>query len=120
MMERRPDSLCWELCRGQPERVDGHMAFEAERRGDSGAAQVVEGYLRELAHGLTNLVNLLQPELLCLGGGVAGEGTRLLEPIQQVLDREDYARTCPMRTRLALARLGNDAGLVGAALLGRR
>lgn len=119
MMAQRPDSLCWALCGGQPERLDGSMVFAAERRGDPGAAQVVGDYLQDLAQGLTNLVNLLQPELLCLGGGVAGQGARLLEPIQQVLDREEYARACPNRTRLALARLGNDAGLVGAALLGR-
>ncbi|MDD4716413.1 MAG: ROK family protein, partial [Oscillospiraceae bacterium] len=70
-----------------------------------------------LACGLVNLINLFQPEILCIGGGLSGEGEDLLRPLRAILDREDYARGLAWRTRLALAKLGNDAGLVGAALL---
>jgi len=119
MMAEWPDSLCWALAGGDPAGVDGRTAFDAARQGDPGAQGVVDRWLADLADGLTSLVNLLQPELLCLGGGVAGQGERLLPPLRAVLDREDYARGCPRRTRLALAELGNDAGLVGAALLKR-
>jgi glucokinase len=118
MMARQPGSLCWALAQGDPANVNGRTAFDAARQGDPGARAVIDAWLADLADGLTSLVNLLQPELLCLGGGVAEQGDALLAPLQAVLDREDYARGCPTRTRLALARLGNDAGLVGAALLG--
>lgn len=117
-MAEHPDSLCWKLA-GSPEGVDGRTPFAAARQGDPAAQEVVAAYLDSLACGLVNIVNIFQPQVLCLGGGVANEGAALLGPLQRVLDREDYARTSPMRTRLTLAELGNDAGLIGAALLPR-
>ena len=119
MMARLPSSLCWTLCGDDLAQVNGRVPFDAARQGDPGAREVVDAYLADLADGLTSLVNLFQPELLCLGGGVAGQGDALLPPLQAVMDQEDYARNCPRRTRLAIARLGNDAGLVGAALMER-
>ena len=116
-MERHPESLCWTLCGGDLSRVDGRTAFAAKAQGDPTGTEVVQNYLSALACGITNIVNVFQPEVLCIGGGVSNQGDSLLPPLQAVLDREDYARDCAHRTRLAIATLGNDAGLIGAALL---
>lgn len=99
------------------EQADGKTAFLEAEHGNPLAAQVVEEYISYLACGIVNLVNLFQPELVCLGGGVAQQGERLLTPIREILNRENYARGLPQRTRLVQAALGTDAGIIGAALL---
>ena len=116
-MERHPESLCWSLCGGDLNKVSGRTAFDAKAQGDPTGTEVIEHFLTALACGITNIVNIFQPEVLCIGGGVSNQGDALLPPLQAVLDREDYARDCTHRTRLAIATLGNDAGLIGAALL---
>ena len=97
--------------------ADGQTAFRAAAAGDARARQVVEEYIAHLACGVVNLVNLFQPEVVCIGGGIAGQGEGLLAPVREILERENYARGLPRRTRLVQAALGNDAGVIGAALL---
>ena len=63
----------WTLCGGDLSRVDGRTAFEAMRRGDAAAKGVVDQYLSYLADGLANFVNIFQPEVIALGGGVSHE-----------------------------------------------
>lgn len=116
-MEKAPDSLLWDLCGGKSEAVEGKTLFEGVRKGDDIAAQVLDQYVRYLGIGLIDLVNIFQPELICIGGGISKAGDLLLAPLQDLLDREDYARSARNRTRLVIASLGNDAGLIGAALL---
>ncbi|MCI8537295.1 MAG: ROK family glucokinase [Oscillospiraceae bacterium] len=116
-MEADSNSLCWTLAGGRLDKVNGRTAFDAMRQGDPTGSRIVEEYLEHLASGLVSIVNIFQPEVLCIGGGVSNEGDALLAPIQKVLDAEDYARNSARRTRLAIATLGNDAGLIGAAFL---
>lgn len=120
-MERDRGSLMWELAGGELERAGGRTAFEAKRRGDAAAKAVVEQYLRYLADGLANLVNLFQPEIIALGGGVSQERDEdLLEPLQGMALADCFGREADRHTRLVKAKLGNDAGVIGAALLGRQ
>ena len=115
-----------ELCAaaGVPLIVDasqaaGCVAFDAAALGDAAARDVVRGYLADVACGLVNLVQIFQPERIVLGGGISGQGEALLGPVRSVLSREDYARHHTKRTELSIAALGNDAGLIGAALIRR-
>ena len=93
------------------------MPFDAAALGDAAAGRVVDEYIEYLACGLASLVNIFQPEVMCIGGGPSAQGERLLAPVRYILDQEDYARNNVRRTRLMGASLGNDAGLIGAALL---
>ena len=115
-MAAHPDSALWTFA-PTPEAVDGKTAFDAARTGDPAARAVVEDYVGDLACGIVNLVNLFQPEVLCVGGGVSKQGEALLAPIRAILDREEFTRDGARRTRLCPARLGNDAGIIGAALV---
>lgn len=115
-MERHPDSLMWQEA-GTLDAVSGRTAFDAMRREDSVAKQVVDQYIRYLACGLTSIINIFQPEVLCIGGGICNEGETLLAPVREIFDREDYARNSKRRTKILRATLGNDAGIIGAALL---
>lgn len=99
-------------------KVSGRTAFDAERKGDAAAAEVVAKYLSYLATGLTNLINILQPEVVAIGGGISGEGDNLLSRLAPMVEKECYGYGIVKSTRLAIAQLGNDAGIIGAAFLG--
>ena len=86
--------------------------------GDAVAAAVLEQYLDYLAIGVANTINLLQPEVFCIGGGVSMQGDALLLPLRQRVEALSFAGSNGLRTRLVLASLGNDAGIIGAAMLG--
>ncbi|MCL2531730.1 MAG: ROK family protein [Oscillospiraceae bacterium] len=91
--------------------------FDARDAGDERAAAVIETYLRYLAAGVANLVNIFQPDKICFGGGVAYQGEALLVPLRKLVEAERYTRYAPVQTELVQACLGNDAGIVGAAAL---
>lgn len=118
-MEKDPESLMWTLCDGKLENIGGRTAFRAKDKGDKSAEKVIARFVHYLACGLTNVVNIFQPDVLCVGGGVSGEGEGLLSPVREILEREQYSRNCKTKTILKRAELGNDAGIVGAALLWR-
>ncbi|MFU0833848.1 MAG: Glucokinase [Oscillospiraceae bacterium] len=116
-MEKNKDSLLWKMAE-TPEKVDGRTAFDAMRAGDAAAKEVVEQYIFYLACGLTNCINIFQPDILCIGGGISHEGEALLQPLRKIINQENYARNTVKRTVICKAQLGNDAGILGAALLG--
>ena len=118
-MDEHPDSAMWGLVGGALNRVDGRTAFEAMRKGDVAARAVVDQYLEYLAEGLSNFVNIFQPEVIALGGGVSHERDEdLLVPLQSMVLEQCFGREAEKHPRLVKAKLGNDAGIIGAALLG--
>ena len=100
------------------ERITGRTAFHYMRAGDETAKQVVDDYIRYLAAGVTNTINIFQPDILCIGGGVCNEGDPLLLPMKEIVKKEVYTRNSPKNTEIVIAKLGNDAGIIGAAFLG--
>ena len=117
-MEECKDSVMWEIA-GSLNNVNGLTAFDAWRRGDSAAKEVVEKYIEYISVGTTNMVNIFQPEKFCIGGGISGEKENLTNPVSEFVNREDYARNMKKRVEICVAELGNDAGIIGAAFLDR-
>ena len=118
-MAEHPESL---LCRLAAERgtVDGRTPFQAAEAGDETALAVCRQYVEELAEGTASLINLLRPEAVAFGGGVAGAPEQLLlEPLRRRVGALCFSRHGGRATRILRAELGNDAGVIGAALLGR-
>lgn len=113
--EQCPDSLMREMCGGDVNRVGGKTAFAAMRKGDKAATEVVNEYLGYLACGIANILNVFQPEVLCIGGGVSGEKENLLRPLIPLIEKEVYTKDKKLRTDVRIAELGNDAGIIGAA-----
>ncbi len=102
-------------------KVSGRSAFIAAREGDSVGQQVVDTYIGYLAEGITNVVNIFQPDMLAIGGGVSNEREELLlQPLQKLVARDSIPCNENKRTRIVVATLGNDAGIIGAALLGKK
>lgn len=118
-MEAHPESRLWELAGGSLENVNGRTAWDAKDLGDPAAAKVVEDYIGYLACGVTNIVNLLAPEMVCIGGGISAQGEALLAPLRERVAREQYDQS-EQSTVVVAATLGNDAGIIGAALLGKQ
>lgn len=118
-MQHDMDSKMWELVGGDINRVSGRTSFDAMRAGDKTAKKVVDKYIFYLAVGIINIVNALQPEIICIGGGIGHEKENLLVPLRKYVARERYSIHADRQTEILSAQLGNDAGIIGAALLDR-
>lgn len=116
-MEQYPDSVMHQLAKEEG-KVSGKTAFDAMRRGDIAGIKVVDQYIKYVACGIINLVNALQPEIICVGGGICNEGETLLRPLRRYIEAERYSVYSKIQTKILKAELGNDAGIIGAAILG--
>lgn len=113
------DTVMWEMCGNDISKADARIAFAAMKQGDRAGKEVVDMYISYLACGITNMINIFQPEVLLIGGGVCNEKDYLLKPLVEIVNTEQYTRNQPIKTEIKIAALGNDAGIVGAAALGR-
>ena len=98
-------------------KVSGRTAFDAKRAGDEAASEVVDKYVLYLAEGLSNIVNIFQPEVVSLGGGVSNEGDYLLDLLMPRIRERVYGGNIVLATKICVAKLGNNAGIIGAAML---
>lgn len=117
-MEKNPDSIMNKMAHEKGGKVTARTSFDAMRAGDKSAKEVVDKYIKYLAAGITNTINIFQPDILCIGGGVCNEGDPLLLPVKALVENEDFAKNSEKRTEIVIAKLGNDAGIIGAAFLG--
>lgn len=116
-MEADPASIMHKMA-AEDGKVSARLAFNAMRAGDKSAKEVVDKYIKYLAAGITNAINIFQPDVLCIGGGVCNEGDPLMVPMRELVKKEVYTRMLDKNTRIEVAALGNDAGIIGAAFLG--
>lgn len=113
----RDATVMWKMIDGNLDNVSGKTAFAAARRGDSVGQEVVDEYISYLACGITNIINIFQPNVLSIGGGICNERDFLLNPLMEIVNRDQYTRNSDNKTQVKIAALGNDAGILGAALL---
>ena len=112
-----PDSAMWKICEGDIERVNGKTAFLAASKRDVAAKVVVNSFIDYLAMGVSSIINIFQPDVVCIGGGVSREGDNLLIPLRRRVEHSTFG-TEGFRTKIVKAVFENDAGIFGAALLG--
>ena len=112
-------SLMWEISNGKIENVDGRTAFIAARQGDSTAMKVVDQFVGYLSEGIADFVNILRPEAIVLGGGVANEGEMLFEKLRKAVNERTYIAMDIVPLKIVGAELGNRAGTYGAYALAR-
>lgn len=115
--DREKTGLLWTLAEGDPENVDGLLLFNAAHAGDERALAVLDRFLDYLAIGVTDLVNIFQPEVLCIGGGISRQGDFIIRPLTEKVEKLRYTKHSKKQTKICAATLGNDAGIIGAALL---
>jgi len=116
-LSENPTGAIGRAAAGNPGEVTARLVVELAREGDRQATAIWEEYLHYLLTGMVSLVNLFDPEVFIIGGGVAAAGDFLLEPLRTRLPRM-VSFTDADQARIELATLGNDAGIIGAAMLG--
>ena len=117
-MREHPESILWSICGGDAGKVEAKTVFECAAAGDRIAAETLDQYLCYLAEGVANIVNIFQPAVVCIGGGVSRAGERLLVPLREKVSKLIYSKNADRNTVITLATLDNDSGILGAALLG--
>ena len=116
-MQNHKESIMWALCDGDIQKASGKTPFDAAEKGDITAKQIIKDYQTYLAAGVTNIINIFQPEVLCIGGGVSAQKENLIKPVRDIVYAENYTRNVLPNPKITVAELGNDAGIIGAAML---
>jgi len=116
--EKFPDSYLAKLVQDSQKGSARH-AFEAMRQGDEKAKELVEFYLDCLSEGIADIINALMPEVIVIGGGISNEGEFLLEAVRERVWEKAYLASSIKKPEIRLAKMKNDAGILGAALMGK-
>lgn len=91
--------------------------FDLAKADNIVAAEVLDSYFDYLSTGIANLINIFQPEVISIGGGIAGQGEELLKPLVKKVESKRYTKYSKKQTVITVAKLENDAGIIGAASL---
>lgn len=117
--QENPQSLINKLVDGDLSRIDAKTAFDAAKQGDEVGDKVVKQYIKYIAEGLINVINTFMPEVVVIGGGICKEGEYLLKPLREMVSAGVFSREEIPQTQIRTALMGNDAGVIGAAMLGK-
>ena len=110
-------TVLWDLCGKDADNIEAKHVFDAVKLDDALAKELFSDYTDYLAEGIANIINILQPELVCIGGGVSKAGEMLLTPVREKAAGLIFSKNSAKNTEIKLARLDNDAGIIGAAML---
>ncbi|WP_308754136.1 ROK family protein [uncultured Anaerotruncus sp.] len=119
-MQLNAKSKMWELAEGSLDKVSGRTAFDAMRAGDEAGKAVVDQYIDYLAYAVSGIINLFQPQAVVIGGGISKEGETLFGPMRERAYPQTFNYDPNNCSQIIKAKLGNDAGIIGAALLGKQ
>ncbi len=112
-----PESLMYEMCGGDLNAVNARLVFDAAKEQDPCAVKIFRRYVTCLAQAINTITAILDPEMFVLGGGVAKSGAFLLDAVRAEVPKYALFKDAFPLPRIELARLGTDAGIIGAAML---
>ena len=115
-MLEHPESLIAARAGGAADAVDAKLVIDCAKEGDETAKEVFDRYIDSLSSACASIYNLLDPEVIAIGGGVCGAGEFLFAPLRERTTGKCFYKT---HGKLIPAELGNDAGMIGAAMLHR-
>ena len=113
-----PNCLIMRKVEGDMDKINAKVVFDAAKEGDSVALQVFNRFVKYLTISINNVISFIDPDMLILGGGVSRAGDFLLDAVKAALPEYLFYPTLK-QPELRIASLGNDAGIIGAALLGK-
>ena len=116
--EENPECAIAKAVEGDLEKITARTVIDAAKAGDPVACQVFDQYIHYLCVGLVSIINMIDPEMIVLGGGVSGAGQFLLDAVRAKMDTMVFYKAMDY-AKIELAVLGNDAGIIGAAMLGK-
>ncbi len=115
-MKLDDESLMWKMCDNDISKMNAVIPFRAAEEGDVSAKSVVDEFIKYLAIGISNIINMFQPDIVCIGGGISGEGENIMKPLRRRLKQISFGAS-GNRTKVEVAKYRNDAGIIGGALL---
>lgn len=95
--------------------ITPQQIFEAAKRKDPVAMKALERFTRYLAMGIANLINIFDPEVIALGGGLSESGDLFLEELRTIVKTHTYVKE-KNPTKIVIAELKNDAGILGSGI----
>lgn len=113
-----PNCEIMNLCGGDPDKISAKTVIDAAKAGDKVAVRIFDEYTKYLTLMVNTITAFFDPEMIVIGGGVSHAGEILINPIREQLPRYIMFKAIPA-PRIELARLGNEAGIIGAAMLGK-
>jgi len=113
-----PDSLIGKSVEGDLDKITAKVVIDAAKAGDSAALEVFDTYIYYLTMGIVSVINMLDPSVIAIGGGVSRAGDFLLDALRKSVDEHIFYKDIP-HADIYISELGNDAGIIGAAMLGR-
>ncbi len=116
--KKNPSSVINTITGGDLRKITAKTSFDAAREGDETGRKIVNKYIEYLSEGIINIINIFAPEVVVIGGGISREGENLLSPLRKLVQKGVYFKSEPA-TQIKAAQMGNDAGIIGAAMLGR-
>ena len=116
MLEDKNSSM-WAFVNGDINEVNGITSFACAKQGDKSANEVVDEFVSYVAEGLMNFMNVLRPNAVIIGGGISKEGSFLTDKVKAYCEKFAYGYPSAPVPDVLIAKLGNDAGIVGAASL---
>lgn len=114
--ELNPESIMTKMIH-EDGKISARTAYKALKAGDPVGKAVTDQYVKYLACGIANTINIFQPDILCIGGGVCNEGDTLLLPLKAAVAERVYTKNSVKNTEIVICSLGNDAGIIGASML---
>ncbi|MGH4051312.1 MAG: ROK family protein [Clostridium sp.] len=112
------DTIILEKAKGTINNIDAKIIFDSARESDKIANLAVDRLVKYLSIGIINIINFIDPEIISLGGGVAGAGQYLLDKVIKEVNANKYYEDLPI-SKIVLAKLGNKAGIIGAAMIAK-
>lgn len=101
---------------GEDKDIDGRYIFDLAHKGDQTALEVLDRYRFYLSEGLANIINIFQPQVLVVGGGISAQGEFLLSPVRKAVEEKILTHDGAI-TKIVKAQTDNDAGIIGAAYI---
>ncbi len=114
-----PKSKVAELVNDNGGKANGKIPWDAMLAGDSVGKELINNYVNYVAEGIVNIINIFRPQVIAVGGGMSNAGEKLLAPLNERVDMLYYGNEYINRSKIVIAKLGNDAGIIGAAFLGK-
>jgi Transcriptional regulator/sugar kinase len=114
---RHPESEMFKMINGDIRLMNYRIPFEAAKKGDEFAKEIVYMYKRYIALGLINIVNMLQPDAIAIGGKMRKMGNEFIDDVAALVEEKTYGQHKDKNTKILLTQLGYDAVIIGATML---
>ena len=115
-MARDSQTMIYTLAQGDEKKVTAKVVIDAAKAGDKTACEIFDNYIKYIPVGLINIVHGFDPDVIAIGGGVAAAGDFLLDAIKKSYEEHIFYKDID-HAKICFAQMGNDAGIVGAAML---